>query len=715
MYQARLRRLAILLVAPFVVIFVRLVWLQVVTASSHRKKAVESLQGKEIIPGKGGTISDRKGRPLAWDEGGFDLDLEVGYWEAGTAVGCVTRVLRDLERLPAEGVPAVLRAPDQALAALLELPARAVSALPGKARDERDVRRLAVVFGCSRKHVAAELARAGGALTIDGLWIASARAAKTTVNRAAVLERMRAEAAAIAKLDGMLGAGGAPLGLAALIEEFSQDADADIREREMLRLGAEERDREEAIREAQVDAPLRRRKVARLVDRAAAFEVFLHPSLYPGFEPVVAQTRTTAPDAPVPLLAGLAPDVRERIAAKPGHAVYNRSASGEPRETLEYEPPIPGRDVELTIDLDVQRAAQAALGDRVGAAVVVSCRTGEVLALASNPTYGLDDVTQHRAALASAPGDPLYPRAFRLRRAGSSYPGSTFKVVTTVAALEDVGFEPSTTFECSGYLHDPQHFRCTGTHGAQSLHGALVRSCNVYFYNLGERVGGERLAAWGARFGFGRKTGVEIAEDAGILYSPAPIAGLEWTSYPKLGVRKPAGSWQISDSRFLAIGQVDVEATPLQVCRMIAAIGLGGRLPKLHLVRRVGESDGTWGPPVAPELEDLGISARTMRVLQDALRGVVFEEGGTAYGKGLDRLDAGGKSGTAEWAVRGAKQPDHAWFACYAPIASPQVAVTVFLDSAGEHGGAAAAPLAVPILEAYFASLQSRPEGEESR
>ncbi|MBI1853843.1 MAG: hypothetical protein HYR85_26195 [Planctomycetes bacterium] len=714
MYQARLKKLGVVLMAPFALILLRLVWLQVVTASEHRTKARRSGVPSEPILGHRGTISDRKGRPLEWDEGAFDLNVKIGYYEAGTAIGCVSCLLRDLHLPPEDGLPGITRDPATALAMLLATPAASVAKLPGKARYERALRRLQHVFGCNRKKFATALATPSG--TLADAWRRAAELDHVTANPAAVLDRMRAEAAALSRLDAMLGPDETKASLATLLEQRARDAECDVREREMLYIRDDDRERDRVVREAHMDSPLRPRTIARTVDRSAAFEVFLHPTLYPGIEPVMTSVRRAAPEAPAQVLRGLDGERRELVAGANGETTVVRSALGQEREVLDYVPPKSGCDLELTLDLDVQHAAEAALGPRNGAAVVMDCRTGEVLALASSPTLSLDDVRKRWSELAAMPGEPIFDKATHARSVGGSYPGSTFKVVATVAALEDAAFDPATRFECLGYLHEPNLFRCTGTHGSLDLHTALVRSCNVYFYNLGERIGGERLAVWGARFGFGRRTGIEVVEDAGHLFAPPGTTGLpSLDRYPRQGIHERGRSWTKSDSRFLAIGQVDVEATPLQVCRMIAAIGAGGRLVSPHIVRRVGDGAGAWGPPVTPTIVDLHLSASTLRILQAALRGVVFEEGGTAFGKGLDGFEVAGKSGTAEHADRTGKLPDHAWFACYAPASSPQVAVTVFLDSAGEHGGAAAAPLVAPILDAYFASLKSRPAPEESR
>ncbi len=710
MYQARLARLTILLLVPFALLLVRLFWLQVVERSRYAEIMRLRLAPKERIPSRRGTIMDRHGRPLAWDEGAYDLVVAVGQYEDGTALGNVASVLGELKAGQATGLADVLADPDGALSALLEHPMRAIRDGTVRARENRCLGRLAHLMRCRRKPLqkaVASLADGDRATIADVVGGVNARPLDEESKRA-IVARMKDEAGALLRLGSLLRLEDPPL--PTLLQRLSLEAEHAIRRREVALLEAEPRARHRELSAAMSDLPRRRQVIARRVDPSVVFEVFLHPDRFPGFRLEETVNRRLADGAPLSVLKGLGSACEGWLAGTDGSIRVERGPFGQERDILEWNPPRPGRDLELTIDLELQTAARRALAGRRGAAVLMDCSSGELLAIATSPDYTPEEFRTRYEDLVRDRNEPLIHKAVLGGRGGVPYPGSTFKVVVAIAGLEERVVDAATTFDCVGYLHEPKSFRCLGVHGAQDLHQALVHSCNVYFYNLGERLGGERLAAWGARFGFGQKSGIEMRESAGRLFSPAPLTGLDFADPKSAGILLRR-SFSRADSRFFGIGQVVVEATPLQVCRMIAAIGNGGRLVTPHTVRRVSGGGEPPFVPVTPAPVDLHVSPATLAIVSGALRGVVEEPGGTASGRGLETLGVAGKSGTADHSDGRELLPAHAWFAGYAPASRPEVAVVIFLDSAGEHGGIAAAPLGVPILERYFAAKSGRNPG----
>ncbi|MGH7151703.1 MAG: penicillin-binding transpeptidase domain-containing protein, partial [Planctomycetota bacterium] len=368
------------------------------------------------------------------------------------------------------------------------------------------------------------------------------------------------------------------------------------------------------------------------------------------------------------------------------------STEGTRRSTVRDDPPVDGRAVTLALDLELQSAALAALregyggiSDVVGAVVALDPGDGEVFALASNPTYSEEEFRTMYGALDADPRrplkhratDPYYPPA----------PGSVFKVVSAAAALEEGVVEGGESFTCTGI---EGRLRCnveTG-HGTVDLAEAVERSCNVAFYKIGERLGTERLAGWARRFGFGERTGIEVAEIPGTVRDDLADG---------------------DSARRFAIGQTLLDASPLQVARMMAAVANGGRLVHPRLVSRVGDAQRPGAE--APALE---LSEATFSFLREAMRRVVRT--GTARSDGsfdLGDLDAVGKTGTAEV---GREIPDHSWFAGYAPSPSPRVVVVVYCERAGRHGGDLAAPIAERVLRAAgICGLLDPPQPEAPR
>ncbi|MEE9219466.1 MAG: penicillin-binding transpeptidase domain-containing protein, partial [Acidobacteriota bacterium] len=370
---------------------------------------------------------------------------------------------------------------------------------------------------------------------------------------------------------------------------------------------------------------------------------------------------------------------------------------------LELEP-VPGSDLTLSVDLDMQRELADAYADDAGAAVFLDARTGEVLAIDSRPGYDPNQFTTHftRERWEALTGDRQHP--LQNRAVQSKYaPGSTFKVVIALAALEEKVITPKTTIYCPGYtVLYRSRFSChkRGGHGTVNLHKALVHSCNVYFYQVGKEVGIERIARYARLLGFGTPTGIDLPhEEAGLVPDP------EWK-------RRATGErWFPGETISVAIGQGALLVTPVQMAHMMLGLATG-RVPPAPRVRFQ-----ELPAPGAAELEPIPFQPEHLRSVRAALRDVV-NAGGTGWRARSAMREVCGKTGTAQVVARSAgvdsselakEIRDHSWFAGWAPCAEPEVAFAVFVEHGG-HGGHSAAPIAKQVLEIYFAK-QPQPEG----
>ncbi len=361
---------------------------------------------------------------------------------------------------------------------------------------------------------------------------------------------------------------------------------------------------------------------------------------------------------------------------------------------------IPSRAIYTTFDRGFQEQVQQIIADRKGAIVVLDARTGAVRALASGPSFntnifiGAAGETGRSQVLAD-PRRPLINRATL-----GTYPcGSVFKIITMGAGLEELGMQPQqTSFYCPGYwdgLGQASRKRCwkEDGHGDIVLQDGLSASCNVVFYNVGKQVGDEAgpdvLPQYARSFGLGKKTGLEaLPEEAGLVPDPA------W--------RQERGSdWWPGDTVNLAIGQGDLKVTPLQIARMMAAVANGGTLLQPYVVDRIEAGLETPEQVTQPEaVGQLPISGVHLAAIQEGLLGVTTSAIGTASHRfaGLD-IAVAGKTGTAE--AGGVDAEPHSWFAAYAPAGSPEIALAVVVENAGE-GSTVAAPMARQVIEAYY-------------
>lgn len=366
---------------------------------------------------------------------------------------------------------------------------------------------------------------------------------------------------------------------------------------------------------------------------------------------------------------------------------------------------IPGNTVMLTLDLDLQIATEAALAkgvleatsqnapQRGGAAVVIGVHSGEILAAASYPTYDLTQFHNRYSQLAKDAGKPMFHRAF----SGGYEPGSTFKPVTAIAAIDSGALEAEEKIKTRGVYHYlDRTFQCNlyrtkkKTHGAINVSEALGVSCNYFFYEAGKRVGIEPIAETARRFGLGSKTGIELSfeETAGKLATPS--------------ARESAGkAWYPGDVLQAAIGQSDNLFSPLQLANYAATLANGGTNYRTTILKAVkSAADETILQASAPEVRQLaGASSKALAAVKNGMLQVT-KKGGTAYSVFSDfPITVAGKTGSAQ--VKGGT---NGLFICYAPAENPQIAVSVVLEKG--DSGTKAATVAKEILQAYFQKPQ---------
>jgi penicillin-binding protein 2 len=366
---------------------------------------------------------------------------------------------------------------------------------------------------------------------------------------------------------------------------------------------------------------------------------------------------------------------------------------------------IPGKQITLTVDYDLQQTAEQSLGARPGAVVALDPRNGEVLAMASHPALDPNDFAVRISGedwkkLNDDPEHPLLNRAIQAQLA----PGSVFKIVTATAMLEDkVPPENFTTF-CPGYAtFYGRQFKCwvygKSSHGVVSLHKAILESCDIFFYNVGMRLGIDRLSYYGSKFGLGHKTGIDLPEEL-----PGLMPSAEWVE--RVFHRK----WYAGETISVSTGQGAVITTPLQLARMIGGIAMGGVFKQPHMLKdapNIGEERFTLSEP-------------TVEKITDGMYGVVNEEGGTARNVRLPGIEVSGKSGTAQvigYATRDRfgkqkKFEDNAWFVGYAPRRNPEIVVAVLVQESGKHGGEAAGPVVKDVIKAYYDKKNRKMQGQ---
>lgn len=444
---------------------------------------------------------------------------------------------------------------------------------------------------------------------------------------------------------------------------------------------------------------------------------------------------------------GLEERLEKDLRGVDGKELLETDARGQKKRTLGKIDPLPGENITLSIDSDIQQVAYDALEDKTGAIIVSKPKTGEILALVSNP--GFDPNLLHQGLtpaeftkLTQSPDRPLFNRAV----SGVYPPGSTFKIVAAVSGLESGKITPQTVFNDTGILRVGEfsfsnwYFTQYGkTEGAVDIVKAMARSNDIFFYELGAKVGVTTIADWGKKFGIGKKTGIEIPGEAeGVMPDP------EWRE--KVRNEK----WYLGDTYHLAIGQGDLQTSPLQVNQWASVIANGGKLCKPTLLKSsVVSLPAQAGRESSDKnCKDLGIKKETITLVIEGMvraceRGTESTYQGTGWplfdftvtketltgdgGEGKKyRVPVACKTGTAEIGLPAQtgdpENNTHAWFTAFAPIRSidsgnqhiksdqndqdliigePEISVTVLVEKGGE-GSTVAAPIAKKILEEWF-------------
>lgn len=391
---------------------------------------------------------------------------------------------------------------------------------------------------------------------------------------------------------------------------------------------------------------------------------------------------------------------------KDGRSVYE--------ETV--EPTVPGNNVTLTIDLDLQQAAEMALYETIvdvrnnaedasdgkyadaGSVVAIDVNTGEILAMASYPTYDMNTFGENYSNLLSQSAKPLINRAV----AGEYSPGSTFKMLIAAAALEEGVITPNDYITDKGiytYYKDYQP-RCWAyrqygtTHGTISVVGALRDSCNYFFYDVGRRLTIEKIDKYAEKYGFGQYTGIEIPseEHDGVVASPEnrkknPV---------KTATGKEDSTWYPGDTMQASIGQSDTLVTPIQLASYVATIANGGLRYKPYLIKSIEDKSGKTVVETKPEVvEKIILSDESYKAITKGMRLVVTEGTGQTAFKGCT-VPIAAKSGSAQTG-----RYTNGIYVAYAPYDNPQIAVAVVMEKTG--GGGDAAPVVRKIIEKYFA------------
>lgn len=373
--------------------------------------------------------------------------------------------------------------------------------------------------------------------------------------------------------------------------------------------------------------------------------------------------------------------------------------------------PVPGRDLVLTLDMELMRAAERAFRrQNSGAAVVVEVRTGRVLALYSKPS--IDPNTLIRGLtpqmVREIDANPYRPRIDKTIYE-DYFPGSTFKPFTALAGLNANLIDPRARIVCHGrHLLGRRIFRCAHghSHGLVDMHEAITQSCNVYFYNLAETVTLDRIAQVAMDFGLGRRTGIGInLEAAGFIPTRAWYA------------QRFPGQFRIGHTLNTAIGQGNTRVSVLQLALSYAALANGGDLYVPQLIERVQGPDGATVQSFPPALRRrVSVSPSNLDIVLRGLRNVVASNLGTANrAANIPEVSIAGKTGTAQVphiARRGEdptysafRRRDHAWFAAFAPFENPEIAVVTFVEHGGS-GGSEAAPAAAEIIREYFTRIR---------
>jgi penicillin-binding protein 2 len=374
--------------------------------------------------------------------------------------------------------------------------------------------------------------------------------------------------------------------------------------------------------------------------------------------------------------------------------------------------PFPGNNLFLTIDSDLQKTAEEAYKDKNGALIAMDPKTGRILAMVSKPSFepfARNISPEEWKTLAENPHHPLTNKGIQ-----GQYPaGSVFKIITAIAGLESGVITPNTPFPCTGaFPYGDRYFRCwkEGGHGMISLHRAIAESCDIYFYQLGLKLGPDLIARYAHEFGLGRATGILL---------PHEKSGIVPTSSWKK--RRFGTPWYSGETLSFAVGQGYLLTTPLQLLMLISGVANEGKIYLPQVVEKIEDIYGNTIEEYSPmESGRANVSQKTLRIIQEALKGAVNDPHGTGSACSFKEVKVAGKTGTAQVITipedfkKGEMKRiplrfrDHAWFVAYAPFEDPKISVVVLVEHGG-FGATAAAPIARKVIEKYLDLKPSPP------
>lgn len=406
--------------------------------------------------------------------------------------------------------------------------------------------------------------------------------------------------------------------------------------------------------------------------------------------------------------AGLERQYNDTLTGTDGMRRVIVNSIGKPVRTLDDTEPIPGKPIQLTIDYNLQAVAEQELAGKIGAMIALDPRTGEILAMTSQPSFDPNDFavripSKEWRVLNDDPNKPMLDRAIQAQLA----PGSVFKILESAAMLESGVPPPDFHVFCPGYAvfyGTVRHDWDPKGHGEVGLHKAIVHSCDVFFYNVGQRLGIDRIAYYATAFGLGKRTGIDLPGE-----EPGLVPSSEWVE------RVYHHKWYPGSTISVAIGQGATEVTPIQLLRTVSGIAMGGVFYQPHLLKDFSPVKITRFP----------LSENTVEQVTDGMYGVV-NEGGTgifAYNilkqAKLQDVQFCGKTGTAQTiSSKGllrlsAAERHHfgynTWFVGFAPKRNPEIAVAVLVQDTALEAGGAAAPLAARFIKAYYEQKQGQP------
>ncbi|MEJ2158226.1 MAG: penicillin-binding protein 2 [Desulfobacteraceae bacterium] len=403
---------------------------------------------------------------------------------------------------------------------------------------------------------------------------------------------------------------------------------------------------------------------------------------------------------------GIEKSFETSLRGKRGGKQVEVNANGQVVNVLNTVAAQAGHNIILTIDHQLQTVAEGLLADKSGAVVAMDPNNGEILAMASSPTFDpnwfvVGMTPEQWNGIVANPFRPLENKAIK-----AEYPpASTYKIVTALAGLEEGVIDANTTFFCPGfYKYGNRIYRCwrRGGHGEVNVVKAIEQSCDVFFYQVGEALGVDRLAKFAKASGLGRRSGVDLDQESdGLVPTKA------WK-------RKRFGTaWQGGETISVSIGQGFNLVTPLQMAKLMAAVANGGTLFKPNLIKSMQSLQDERVVDTVPTMEgNLPVKPENLALVKKGLWSVVNNRRGTAHSSRLKTIEFAGKTGTAQVVgrktVEGLEEDqiklmhrDHAWFVAYAPAENPRIAIAVIVEH-GEHGSSAAAPIAKALIVAYL-------------